>query len=350
MIPTTTETVAAPAETGSWLAQTWRLTRWNLFTVRRRLMSKVLLVIAVLGFAVVVGFQILAYVAISNAPTQAQACSTATTQDSRQAAECAQLTPDQQAQLQQQQDQQRKTFVASLRSGVTFPASLGLAGGYISFMGVILLCVLAGSLIGGEYGSGTIRLALSRGVGRGQMVVAQVVALALLALGLALGLLLLGVLAGVIVGPSLGGIIPAIPGGGWVEFTLYWLAVALNLFAFELVAFFIATLGRSTAAGIAASLGYVLLESIVAGILVAIGQAVQGDLGGFLAHAPDWFLGPNAATIGVNVSQSPVDLGISTSSVAVQLTTAHALLVTFAYCVLLAGLGYLLVRQRDVTA
>jgi hypothetical protein len=60
--------------------------------------------------------------------------------------------------------------------------------------------------------------------------------------------------------------------------------------------------------------------------------------------------GPNAAMIGVNVSQSPVDLGISTNSVAVQLTTAHALLVTLAYCVVLAGMGYLLVRQRDVTA
>jgi hypothetical protein len=182
------------------------------------------------------------------------------------------------------------------------------------------------------------------------MVVAQVVALAIMALGLALGLLLLDALAGVIVGPSLGGVIPAIPGGGWVEFAAYLLAVALNLFAFELVAFFIATLGRSTAAGIAASLGYVLLEGIVAGILVAIGQALQSDFGTFLAHVPDWFLGPNAATVGGNASQSPVDLGISTNSVAVQLTTAHALLVTLAYCVVLSGLGYLLVRQRDVTA
>jgi ABC-type transport system involved in multi-copper enzyme maturation permease subunit len=260
--------------------------------------------------------------------------------------ECGQITPEQQ----QQEEQRRQQFISQERAAMTFPESLGTAGSYISFMGVILLCILAGSLIGGEYGFGTVRLALSRGVGRAQMIVAQVEALAVLALGLAAAILILGAIAGLIVGPSLGATIPSIPGGGWLEIAGYWLAVSLNLFAFELVAFFIATLGRSTAAGIAASLGYVLLEGIVGGILVAISKAVPGDISGFLGHVPEWFLGINAAAVNTNVAQSPVDLGVSTSSVIVQLATWRGLLVTLGYCVLLAGLSYLLVRQRDVTA
>ncbi len=348
MIPTVTTgqpSPAVPIASGSWLAQTWRLARWSLFTVRRRIMSKVLLIIALIGFALVMGAQILAYVAVSNAPTRAQICATATT-NGRQSVECGQLTPQQQ----QQEEQARQKFADTVLSGLTFPASIGLAGGYISFMGVILLCIMAGSLTGGEYGFGTIRLTLSRGVGRAQLVIAQVIALAVLALGLAFGTLALGAVAGFIIGPSLGGTIQGVPSGGWIELGEYWLAVSLNLFAFEAVAFFIATLGRSTAAGIAASLGYVLLENVVGSILLAIGQAMQSDLGTFLTHVPEWFLGTNAAAIGVNVSQSPVDLGISTSSVIVELGTGRALLVTLGYCLLLTGASYLLVRQRDVTA
>jgi ABC-type transport system involved in multi-copper enzyme maturation permease subunit len=346
IITTSPQTPAVPAASGSWLVQTWRLSRWNLFTVRRRIMSKVLLAIALVGFALVIGAEVLTYVAITNAPTtRGQICATATANGS-QGPQCQQLTPQQQ----QQEEQARQRVGTEVRTGLTFPKSIGLAGGYISFMGVILLCILAGSLIGGEYGFGTIRLMLSHGMGRAQMVVAQVVAVAILALGLAGGILVLGAIAGFIVGPSLGGTVGAVPGGGWLEFVAYWLAVALNLFVFELVAFFIATLGRSTAAGIAASLGYVLLENIVGSILFGVGTAIQSDLGTFLAHIPDWFLGVNAANVGVNVAQSPVDLGISTSSVIVQLGSGRALLVTLGYCVLLTGLSYLFVRGRDVTA
>jgi ABC-type transport system involved in multi-copper enzyme maturation permease subunit len=342
----TPQRAAASVATEGWLVQTWRLMRWNLFTVRKRLMSKILLAIAVLGFALVIGFQLLAYDAITHAPTSAQGCATAAAQSGGSSVECGQISPEQQQQEQQRQQQ----FISDERARMTFPQSLGVAGSYISFMGVILLCILAGSLTGGEYGFGTVRLALSRGVGRAQMVVAQVAALAALALALAAAILVLGAISGFIVGPSLGATIPSIPGGGWLEIAEYWLAVSLNLFAFELVAFFIATLGRSTAAGIAASLGYVLLEGIVGGILVAISKNVPGDISAFLGHVPEWFLGINAAAVSTNAAQSPIDLGVSASSVLVQLETWRGLLVTLGYCMLLVGLSYLFVRQRDVTA
>ncbi|HKB48255.1 MAG TPA: hypothetical protein VKC57_11200, partial [Ktedonobacterales bacterium] len=63
----------------------------------------------------------------------------------------------------------------------------------------------------------------------------------------------------------------------------------------------------------------------------------------------EWLLGVNSGAVPVYVSQSPVDLGISTNSVLVKLTTGHALAVTLGYCVLLIGLSYALVRTRDIT-
>lgn len=343
-------TTAAPQTTGSWLTETLRLARWTLFLARRRLMSKVLVAILLAGFALVLLGSILTYVAISSTEPQARSCPPPAiqTQAARQnggSLECATIPPEALAQERQQWQQE----VNRLRDQLGFPVSLGRTGSYTSFMGVLLACILAATVIGGEYGAGTLRLAISRGVGRGQLVAAQSLALAVIALVVAGGMLVLGALAGLVVGPLVGAHPPAIGANGWVEIGVYWLALALNIYIFELVALYFATLGRSVAAGIGAGLGYLVGESIVSAILMAVSQGVPGAFGEFLGHIPEWLLGINAGAIWVNVSQSPVDLGISTSTTLVKLTTGHAVGVTLAYCAVLIGFTYLLVRARDIT-
>lgn len=347
MMPAT----AAPTVSGNWVTQTWRLARWFLFASRRRLMSKVLLGILVAGLVLVLGFVLIAYVAISNSPPQGNVCPPAPVQT--QAAQNGNTSGTGCFQMSQQELDQARTEwrqeLASERQALTFPRVLSVAGGYTAFMGLILLVILAGSIVGGEYGTGTVRLSLTRGVGRGQLIAAQVVALALLAL-ITMGVtLVLGAIIGVTLGPAIGGKIPALPAGGVLELLGYWVAMSFQIFAYALIGLLLGTLARSTAAAIAVPLGYYIFETLVGGILLALSFGIGGSFGDFLKHIPDWFLGNNVATLSTHVAQSPIDFGVSTSSVTAQLTTGRALLVSLAYCVVLIGLSYLILRGRDVT-
>lgn len=354
-------TVAAPRANNDWLGHTWRLARWNLKLARRRLMSKVLLAILLAGFLLLMAALILIYIVLNNASTAdfSTGCPSvtpvATSQPSSVGsgtvlAGCdpASIQQDQQA-VQDARDQQLKSL--------TFPTVLGPVGGYTGFMGIILLCILAGALIGNEYSFGTQRLALSHGVSRAQLLAGQVGALAILALAAAGAMLILGALIGFTVGPLLGGSIKAIPLGGVLQIVGFWLVISLQLFAYALIALLLATLGRSTAAGIAGSLGYVLFELIALPITTVIAVSlVDTSFGSVFGHIQDFFLAPNISGLLSAVNQAPLDLGGGggnasdvTSLVNYVITPSQGLLVSLLYCVALIGLSYWVLRKRDVT-
>ncbi|MBF6591879.1 MAG: hypothetical protein IVW57_15325, partial [Ktedonobacterales bacterium] len=234
MLESAQNLAAAPRSTGSLLPHTWRLTKWELFLTRRRVMSKVLASILLGGYVIVIGFMLISYsVAASRGATDIE------------------LSP--------------------LRDLLTFPGVLVVGGIYTAQLGPLMACVLAGALVGSEYGYSTQRLAFSRGAGRGQMLAAQAGALALLALGTVGGMLALSALVGVTFGPAIGGSISAPPPGGWTEIVAYWLVLSLVLFAYASLALFFATLGRSVAAGIGLALGLLFVENIVRFILLGVG-------------------------------------------------------------------------------
>ena len=339
----------------SWLAHTWSLTLWNLRLARRRLMSKILAAILLLFFLIFIFFLLIALL------TERAATQTVTACPPSPISTAASNTPSQPSQQSctpgsTGQDQQTQPIDQQLTQTLTFPDSLETAGGYTTFMGTILLCILAGALIGNEYSFGTQRLALSRGVSRAQLIAAQVAGLALLALIVSGAMLLLGTLFGVTLGPVVGGSIPAISLAGWGQLFLYWLVVALYLLAYALIALLLGTLGRSTAVGIAGSLGYIIFELIIVPILVGVTLGFQGDVGAtaqFVHHA---LLGPNLAALVTGVTQSPLNLSGTSSSGSSNLDIgfsaippAQGLLVALLYCMVLVGLSYWLVRKRDVT-
>ena len=358
MTPANTAPVAAsvvPSSLVEWLRSTWRLTRWYLFAAWRRVMSKVLLGILLGLFVLITGFVVLGFFVTRNSPTVGRDCQPVpATQQAGGSGNggqvvCEPLSPQQQQQIRDEQ-------ANAIRAPLTFPGSLQFAGGYTTFMGVILLAILAGAMIGGEFGQGTIRLALSRGVGRAQALTAQVAALAALALGIGLGMLLLGALIGVTIGPALGATLPALPSGGLGALLAYWLAVSLYLFAFAAIAFFLATLARSTAAGIAGPLGYLIFELIAIGVLAIVASLVAGDTGEFLRHVPDWFLGQNLSAL-TSAAFQPLAAAEPTlrgganggGNGGQTIGAMHALLVSLAYCALLVGSTYFIMRRRDVT-
>ncbi len=341
---------SAPMPASGWLLQTWRLTRWNLFLARRRLMSKVLLVLLLLGLALLIGGQAIAVALTSTVtfssdtacPPTSVATSPATPgpgDGSKQP--CIGPSPAEQEQEQQAQQAARD----ELRANLTFPTILGPVAGFLTFLGVILLCILLGTLVGSEYGFGTQRLALARGISRAQVLLAQVLAMALLALLVVVLAFVLSALAGLVIGPALGGNLQSVSLAGLGEIVTVGLATALTLFAYGSIALFLATLARSTAAGIAGSLGYLLVELIVLPIVVAIAGAVGGDTGRNLSHLRDVFLSTNASSMITGVSGSPLDLGGGNTVV----DPLQGLLVTLAYCAVCIGVSYWLLRTRDVT-
>ncbi len=358
MIPTLSEQPTyTMLPTGSWLAHTWRLTRWTLRLARRRLMSKILASILLVGFLLVVAILLLGLVSLRAASSAQIGCqptpmsintpvpnSTPTTDQNPTPCTTTTTTTQEQQGL-ASADQQ---FAQLL----TFPHNLEAIGGYTTFMGAILLCILAGALIGNEYSFGTQRLALSRGISRAQLIVSQVSALALLALIVSGAMMLLALLFGLTLGPLVGGVIPAIDLAGLGQLLLYWLVLALNLLAYALIALLLGTLGRSTAAGIAGSLGYIIFELIALPIMAALAVVIGGGVGQSMLVLHQSLLGPNLAALLAGVAQSPLDLGGSNNGNQglTIIPPAQGLLVSLLYCAALIGLSYWVVRKRDVTS
>lgn len=335
--------VGAPAASAAdWPLQTLRVARWLLYTVRRRAMGKVIFGLLVGSLVVVTGFQMLAYTIALNSTPGGGSCIGSSNGGPPV---CQPLTPDQIHAAQQ-------AAAKNIAMGMTFPQTLTVVEVLISLIGVIVLTTLAGAVVGGEYGNGTVRVILSRGVGRAQLIAAEAVALAALALLAAAVMMLLGILVGFTLGPVLGGTLPAFASGAPLELLQTWLALALNLFGYAAIALFFATLGRSTAAGIGFALGFFIAEYVLEGILATVSlafQISQPNTAEFIRHISDWFLGPNLGYIVQHASLSPLVISPYPEQTSAPFGMGHALLLALLYLVLTIGGSYLLTRKRDIT-
>ena len=341
--PVATSTASA----GDWPLQTLRLARWLLYTVRRRAMGKVIFGLLVGSLLVVVAFQVLAYtIALNSTPGGGGETCTGSPQGGPPV--CQPIQPPSPEQIHAMQ----QAAAHGVAMGMTFPQTLTIVEVLLSLVGVIVLTTLAGALVGGEYGHGTVRVVLSRGVGRAQLIAAQAVALAALSLLAAAVLMLIGLLVGFTLGPALGGTLPAFASGAPLELLQTWLALALNLFGYTAIALFFATLGRSTAAGIGFALGFFVAEYVLQGILATVAgafQLTQPNTAEFIRHIPDWFLGPNLGYIVQHASLSPLVISPYPEQASAPFGMGHALLLTLLYLVVTIGGSYLLTRKRDIT-
>ena len=358
---------ATPHATRSAMGQTWRLTKWYLFATRRRLMTKILAGLLIGFFLVYVTFNILNYAIIASqansSPIQCPPTSVSTSAPGDQ--QNGQPSCQDLQQQQQQEAASLKAVADQERQSLTFPMSLNMGGGYLGSMGIILFCIMTAGLVGGEYGTGTLRLTLSRGTQRGQVIAAQVMALAILSLIVSVFILALTALVGAIVGPVIGGTIPAFSLGAGAELLAYWLVNALAIFAFALIALLMSTLSRNVIAGIGVALGYLIFESIAGNVLYFAGVSLNSSFGNFISHIPDYLIGYNTGALTHLAAKAPIALypvmeqfsGSSGSSGGPttllgpgnSIDVLHALLVIAVYCVLFGGLSYLFLRRRDVT-
>ncbi len=227
-----------------------------------------------------------------------------------------------------------------LREGFTLPSGvtggIGVAHGLVGF----LILILAASLTGAEYGWGTLRNALTRGVGRWQLLASKLLLLLLLGAAAIIVVSILIAVASVITA-----IIPPDETGGlfgsgkWSEAAVTFGKSVYGMAPFIVLATFLAVLTQSSSTGISLSLGYYVTEMIVTPIFLFTS---------WLQNVPYYLIGQNvnlwmsqAAVFSAEVTRDGVPLEPP--------GTLHAFLVLLAYIIVLGAATFWLFQRRDVT-
>jgi ABC-type transport system involved in multi-copper enzyme maturation permease subunit len=318
-----------------------RLIRMEFYKIRRRIMSKVLLSIAiVIAILVFFLFSINTFFVLNAPPESFNPPCPPTNASSQGQAQQNCPTPST-AQVMQF----RETVLRNASEPLRLPTSLSLAIQVALSAGTILIIILIGSSAGGEFSIGTVRLMYTRGPTRLQFLLAKVGVAALCA---AIGILTITV-TGILIGQVLN-TLSSIPqvldflNAGWIVHALLYLLVAmLDWFIYATIAIFFGTLGRSTVAGIVGALAWLFLEPILGSILKLAGTFSQGTFGNFLKAIPDYFISNNTGALLQNQAQYVI--GGSSSS----LSDLHALAVLLVYLIAFIGLSWWINERRDVT-
>jgi ABC-type transport system involved in multi-copper enzyme maturation permease subunit len=319
-----------------------RLIGMELFKLRRRTLSKVIGSIAV-------ALAIIPFVLVATGTLFTQNQPLDNFQPLCQPAGTGSLPPDKpfncpvlsQAQL----EQMRQLAVQNTSLPLRLPMSLNLAVQFALIVGTALLIIVIGTMVGGDYSIGTIRLLYSRGPTRTQFLVARLGALIFVAISGILLMVGLGVLAGqafnLISGfPQTGDFFSA----GWLGHALLYLLIALLHWSmYGVIALFFGVLGRSTVAAVIGAFSWLIGEPILGSVLTLVGSISHGPFGDFLKAIPDYFIITNFSAL--EQEQSTTLFGTSSSS----LNTVHTIIVIAVFFGVFIGLAWWLNRQRDIT-
>ena len=233
------------------------------------------------------------------------------------------------------------------REAFVLPWSLTTTLNTIQSLGSILLGIVAASLVGTEYSWGTVRSCLVRGETRSRYLLTKLLGLTTVGLVLLTAAFAVGLIFTLITtrladqpitldvpdGPSL----PEVP--------LMFLRSAFSVLPYALMAFLLAELFHSTAAGVGGGLVYVFVEGILLAILGNIG-GVAADMRLLLAgHHVNALLELNR--IGAE-SISPGIVFRPQPEASDLLPPAQAAVALAAYCLFLVSTALWLFQRRDV--
>ncbi len=245
--------------------------------------------------------------------------------------------------------------VRSISQLLRLPFSLYITVWILFTLGQVLIIILVGAMVGGEYGVGTIRLLFTRGPARWQFLVAKMLAaISCIAIGV-VAITLVGILVGQLLN-FVTGIAPTFDffSAAWLGYALlYLLSTMFCLFVFAMMALFIATLGRSTAAGIAGALVWIFVAEPVVKVVCNISADLSKGITADIARSiPDYLLSNNMSALLANQNESLFGTRIASFLSlfgSYQLSNLHALLVLVGYLILFTGLAWLINEYRDIT-
>ena len=344
------------------IAQVLRLTRWEWFKLQRRWMPWILLGIAVLLAQIGLWAS---YAAYHNDTVQevfgggSSSFGTAFEEDGKVIeieVSCTDIVNDRMPPEFDQLNEQQRRIVQSdvdawiesgacdnlqaadeFRKGFTLPDSITGAIGGFSAVGPLLIMVLAASVMGSEYGWGTLRNVLTRGTGRWQLLSAKLLLLLRLCSDMLIFIAVFAVISSFIAGvipPSETGEL-ADP-GEWLDIVIEYLKVIYSLIPFIALSVFLTVLTSSTAVGIAVSIGYYFVEAILSPLL---------NLNDTLSNVTDYLL---VASVNTWNAAPLVEVEANGVSGEQSSDALRAFLVILVYTAVLLAVSFRLFMRRDI--
>ncbi|HVB65791.1 MAG TPA: ABC transporter permease subunit [Nitrolancea sp.] len=206
------------------------------------------------------------------------------------------------------------------------------------FFGQIVLVVIAASMVGAEFSWGTIRMMVGTGVARSKLLLAKLIALTLttivfLVLAVAAGTFA-SFLVTVISGHTL--TLGTVNSAWWGDLALMTVRGFFVLWVMMVLAFSIASITRSTAAGIAVGIGWPFLERI--------GTALLGLIGSIGDTINKWLISTNSNALIAHSGFGPQTIAKGTP------TVWHAFGVLLLYSVVLLAITFAIFRKRDIAS
>lgn len=227
---------------------------------------------------------------------------------------------------------------------------LGVDMVVLKVFGGALIIIVTARLIGMEYTGGTIRVLLSRGVGRLQLLFGKLTALTFIALGMVIVTLALDLLLAVVLSLIAAGnldLFKSATGAFWSDAGTYLLLALLSLGVTILMTTAVTVLGRSLIIGLSVGMLWYPAENF---------SIIFLDLGHRLTKSDFWYL-LSGNFLGLNLNAMPAIIlpqraspatNFSFSTPLVPVDGGHTLLVTALFALVFAIVAIVLTARRDV--
>ena len=177
------------------------------------------------------------------------------------------------------------------------------------FTGFFLLIVTA-RMVSQEYQLGTIRVLLSRGVGRLQLLFAKLTTMAIIAIILMIVGILFNLLLTILLIAGVAGnlnSLSSLTSQFWSDSGIYVLSILLNMGVSILLATTAAVIGRASVFGISAALAFFPLDNFGTVIMLLANRVTGSD---FWLSITAYFLGPNLNQMPTALTNNPKVLSI----------------------------------------
>ena len=227
---------------------------------------------------------------------------------------------------------------------------LGVDMVILKVFGGALIIIVTARLIGMEYSGGTIRVLLSRGVGRLQLLFGKLTALALIALGIVAVTLLLDLLLTVVLLLATVGNLDLFKSATsvfWSDAGTYLLLALLSLGVTILMATAVTVVGRSLAFGVAVSLLWYPAENISV-LFLFLGFRLTNSNVWTLLSGDFLGLNLNAMAAAILPPRAALAASINFQTPLVPVDGGHTLLVTALWAIVFAVVAIVLTARRDV--
>ncbi len=315
----------------------------EIYKIQRRPLAKVLLLIGIV--IMILGFGVFSLPAIIDASIPVENYTPPLCKGSANSVQGQCLNHIPNAADLAKAEQVKDLEVKSGASPLYLPGSLFTATSIIYFIGVMLLIILAGTIVGGEYSGGSIRIMLTRGPTRTQFLLAKIATMLICSALMFIILALAGIITGALLTLLTGARVDfKFLTGTWLVHSILFLFIAaLGLFIYSTLAICLSTLGKATVGGVAGGLIWWFMERVLSSILPFLGLSNKNPFGNFLSAVPDYFIGNNIGALLNNQEQ------YMTGGQAGSISDLHAILVLFVYLVIFIGGTWWINQVRDVT-